>query len=218
MAESDFASVLNGPNQEAPAKKWQSWLNWFLSLLGLLAVVYGLFSLYLGQDQLECPPLQAAEADQSQIGQLYVDLSGGVEEPGVYVLPANSRISAALAAAGGLSPAADPAFVTTQLNLAEKLRDGQKLHIKTQAEADYEQSLNELCQQQAAQSTTAKTTTDKTSINRASAAELTELPQIGEKRSEDIINGRPYQSLNELIEREILTETIFSKLKDQLEL
>ena len=54
-----------------------------------------------------------------------VQVSGAVVQPGVYELPAGSRVRDAVQAAGGLSPAADVAGI----NLAAFLVDGQNILI-----------------------------------------------------------------------------------------
>jgi competence protein ComEA len=58
-----------------------------------------------------------------------VDVSGGVNNPGIYHLPKQARVADAVAAAGNLSSAANMAVVTEKLNLAQKLEDGQKVYI-----------------------------------------------------------------------------------------
>lgn len=54
-----------------------------------------------------------------------VQVSGAVLEPGIYELPADSRAEAAIAAAGGLTEAAD----TERVNMVRKLRDGMLLQV-----------------------------------------------------------------------------------------
>ena len=54
-----------------------------------------------------------------------VQVSGAVLEPGIYDLPADSRAEAAIAAAGGLTEAAD----TERVNMVRKLRDGILLQV-----------------------------------------------------------------------------------------
>ena len=54
-----------------------------------------------------------------------VQVSGAVLEPGIYDLPADSRAEAAIAAAGGLTEAAD----TERVNMVRKLRDGMLLKV-----------------------------------------------------------------------------------------
>ena len=56
-----------------------------------------------------------------------VQVSGAVLEPGIYDLPADSRAEAAIAAAGGLTEAAD----TERVNMVRKLRDGMLLKVPT---------------------------------------------------------------------------------------
>lgn len=54
-----------------------------------------------------------------------VQVSGAVLEPGIYDLPADSRAETAIAAAGGLTEAAD----TERVNMVRKLRDGMLLKV-----------------------------------------------------------------------------------------
>lgn len=56
---------------------------------------------------------------------LVVFVSGAVQHPGLYTLPAGARIGDAILAAGGLLAQVDPAFV----NQAQPLADGAQLHI-----------------------------------------------------------------------------------------
>ena len=69
--------------------------------------------------------------DTAGSGQIVVDVDGAVAHPGLYKLPPDSRVQAALAAAGGLSPQAD----VHRINRAAKLHDGQKLYVLSQGES-----------------------------------------------------------------------------------
>lgn len=51
-------------------------------------------------------------------------------------------------------------------------------------------------------------------INSASKKELSELPKIGEARSNAIIKGRPYNGKDELVSKKILTQTVYDGIKD----
>ena len=65
-------------------------------------------------------------ADGQRSGKtIRVQVSGAVLEPGIYDLPADSRAEAAIAAAGGLTEAAD----TERVNMVRKLRDGMLLQV-----------------------------------------------------------------------------------------
>ena len=72
------------------------------------------------------PPVSPApSAASSPSGQVTVDVAGLVVRPGVYTLPAGSRVEDALAAAGGPQPGADLAG----LNRARVLVDGEQLAV-----------------------------------------------------------------------------------------
>jgi competence protein ComEA len=80
--------------------------------------------------QLQAPPPRPSPAPTtppltSTPGPLVVFVSGAVQHPGLYTLPAGARIGDAILAAGGLLPQVDPAFV----NQAQPLIDGAQLHI-----------------------------------------------------------------------------------------
>ncbi len=57
---------------------------------------------------------------------------------------------------------------------------------------------------------------DKISINDASLNELLRLKDIGDVRANDIINNRPYNNINELVSRGILTDGIFKKIRNDI--
>jgi DNA uptake protein ComE-like DNA-binding protein len=52
------------------------------------------------------------------------------------------------------------------------------------------------------------------SINNAEGKSLETLPGIGEKRASDIIANRPYSSINELLSKEVLSQTLFDSIKE----
>lgn len=60
---------------------------------------------------------------------LYVDVSGAVRRPSLYVLPPGSRVMQAVRAAGGPTGEAD----LDAVNLAEKVTDGQKVFVPKRA-------------------------------------------------------------------------------------
>lgn len=144
--------------------------------------------------------------------QIQVYISGEVEQPGVQVLTINSRVGHAIDAAGGFTKWADQDYVARQLNLARVLTDGEQIYVPRFDEAENNlQTGSEL-----------KTTEDPSgvliSINSASSSELQTLNGIGEKRAADIINGRPYTKLENLVSKKIITQTMFEQIRQEIRL
>lgn len=89
-----------------------------------------------GEDVSEASTLQQEEMGKAQqvpaeSSILYVHVCGAVKAPGVYELPAGSRVYEAVQAAGGFSGDAEQSYV----NQAQILADGVKLVIPTVEEA-----------------------------------------------------------------------------------
>lgn len=73
----------------------------------------------------EAAPNDAGFSIGGQDGDLVVHVAGAVERPGVYRMPAGSRVDDAVARAGGASPRAELEAV----NLAARLADGQQVVV-----------------------------------------------------------------------------------------
>ena len=56
------------------------------------------------------------------------------------------------------------------------------------------------------------------SINTAQQSELESLPGIGEKRAADIVAGRPYSSIGQLLDDGVVTATIFTQIQSHITL
>ena len=179
-----------------------------LALVGLIIFGAGLFWLKTsGQPQTQVEILSAS-TEQNQSKDIYIDVSGAVNQPGVYQLGLGSRVEDALRAAGGLSEGASTQWIATNLNRAMVLVDGAKIYIPSQSET---QSSNA-----GASSSLVKTLGEKINLNSASQSELESLTGVGPVTAVKIISGRPYQTIEELVSKKILGQKTFDKLKDQL--
>lgn len=159
------------------------------------------------KNQIEFQKGEEASAEFKPSGSsvIVVDVSGAVEKPGVYTLQQNARIQDALTEAGGLAPEADNVYVSKSINLASPLRDGVKIYIPKVGE-----------EVSAAVSTLSGDAL--VSINSASQETLEELPGIGPVSAGKIINSRPFASIDELVEKKIVGQSAYSKIKDRISL
>jgi len=57
---------------------------------------------------------------------------------------------------------------------------------------------------------------DKMDINSASEAELATLPGIGEARAKAIVKGRPYKGKDDLVQKKVLSKSVYAKIKDDI--
>lgn len=103
-----------------------------------------------------------------------IAISGEVQQPGTYVLPWGSVVQDALTAAGGFTPTAERALV----NLAEPLDAGEAIYVPNQV---------------------SETGLSRVSVNSSSASQLETLPRIGPKTAQKIIEGRPYNQIEDLL-------------------
>ncbi len=147
------------------------------------------------------------EEDTGSVQSIFVYVCGEVYSPGVYELPADSRVFEAVNAAGGMKETAAVSY----LNQAEKVSDGQKLYVPSQEEA-------------AGQDVDARgmeeTDDGRVNLNTASKEELMTLSGIGEVKAEAILRYREekggFTSIEELKEIEGIKEGVFNKVKDQV--
>lgn len=132
-----------------------------------------------------------------------VHVCGAVNRPGVYSLPAGSRIHDAVEEADGLRGDA----AESSVNQAAFLEDGMQIRIPTQEEA--------------LTMTAGQTGEDAkdglVDLNSASASELMALPGIGQTRAEAILayrerNGR-FQTIEDIMKVDGIKEASFQKLQ-----
>ena len=133
-----------------------------------------------------------------------VYVCGAVAAPGVYELAADARIGDALEAAGGMTEEA----ADTWLNLAEHMKDGQKIEVPDREQA--EELADEAQQQESS----------LVNLNTAAAEELMSLTGVGQSKAEDILNYREqhggFQTIEELMQIPGIKERVFEKIKDQI--
>lgn len=135
-------------------------------------------------------------------GEVVVHVTGAVSAPGVYTLPSDARVDDAVRAAGATAEAD-----LSQLNLAQKLADGQKITVP---------AIGSVSGSEGTATTPADASSDGAlvNINTASLEELETLPSIGEVRAQAIITYREtnggFRTIEELQEVSGIGEKIFA--------
>ena len=179
-----------------------TWVDWLL--IGLLSaglIYLFLFSLTLYQRPGQSVEYLAAEESGGQnfgVTEVWVDVSGAVVNPGVYQLSAGSRIKDGLVAAGGLTGLADRDFVSAAINLAAKVKDGDKIYVP------------------AAGVEVVGAATGRVNLNKATSGELESLPEIGPARAGAIVENRPYASVDDLVTKKIISAGVLDKIRDKI--
>jgi competence protein ComEA len=132
-------------------------------------------------------------------------ISGAVQRPDVYQVPATARVKDVVLAAGGLTEDA----AIDEINLAERLADAQHIHIRRQGETAASAASSE--------DNTQASKDGPLNLNTASAADLDGLPGIGQSIAERIVEYRttngPFQSVEDLQKVKGVGPALFAKLE-----
>lgn len=153
------------------------------------------------------------ESTLSAVLGITFDIEGAVVQPGVYQLPLGSRIEDAIGVSGGLSREADMDRIAASINRAAKITDGAKIYIPKIGD-----SQNSTVFISTANTDKAALTSGLININTATTTQLESLPGVGPVTAKKIIDNRPYQTIEELVAKKALGQSLFDKLKDQMTL
>lgn len=130
---------------------------------------------------------------------ILVHVLGAVEHPGLYELRDGDRAVDAIAAAGGMTDAADQA----QLNLARFIADAEQLYVPALGEVP---------------ATAPSGAGGKVNLNTADAATLDTLPRVGPAMADRIVAWReangPFTAIEDLMNVTGIGDKTFEALKD----
>lgn len=182
-----------------------------LGFVGLIFLSYGLISLLSSSSSSQDITFEPADAlvkgaEDSSANKIVVDVEGAVVKPGVYSLASTSRIQDALIASGGLSQRANREWVTKNINLAAKLTDGAKIYVPLEGESGTGTS----------GTIGGGGASGSININTANESQLDTLSGVGPVTAQKIIAGRPYNSLEDLVTKKIISSSVFGKIKDKI--
>jgi competence protein ComEA len=143
-------------------------------------------------------------------GLVVVDVAGAVVTPGVFRLPAASRVGDAIQAAGGFSPRVDADRVAAELNLAATLQDGAQIRVPSRDETPPPGG------GAGGSGAGLGSGGGLINVNTASQSQLEELPGIGPVTAQKILASRataPFATIDELRERGLVGEATFEDIR-----
>ncbi|HCF44241.1 MAG TPA: hypothetical protein DER20_04520 [Lachnospiraceae bacterium] len=172
---------------------------------------------------------ELSDASSEETKTLVVHICGAVSAPGVYELPAGSRIIDAVEAGGGFLPEAEEACC----NLAEEIVDGCQIYIMTKSESCADGQTEKKAGIQTSPDGDMQTTDRNVrsnsapalenglvNLNTADVAALMTLPGIGESRAKAIISYREqhgeFAKIEDIMKISGIKQAAFSKIKDKI--
>ncbi len=179
------------------------------SLLSISALVIALSAFLVmrgASEEISIAPSELSVAEA--VAQVTVDVAGAVKAPGVYTLPANSRVVDAIKAAGSQLKGAD----LSDINLARVVKDGEQIYIYPPGKVS---GGSKVFPQRAKSKATGPI-----ALNRASAKELESLDGIGPVLAARILAYRnqngPFLTIDDLMKVSGIGSIKFSQFKEKL--
>ena len=170
--------------------------------------------------------LESYEEEKIEADYIYVDVKGFVNNPGVYKIEKGSRVTDVIKLSGGLKKEANTRFI----NLSKILNDSDTIVIYSNKEIEEakkqdvivvetpcvcEEIKNDACFTEKEESSS-----KIININTATKDQLMTLNGIGEAKATAIIeyrtiNGK-FKDINDLIQVDGISETLFDKIKETI--
>jgi competence protein ComEA len=171
-----------------------------------------------------------------------VDVAGAVVSPGVYCLSEGATVDEAIKKAGDVNKDIFAfKYVSQKMNFAKKVVQEQKIYVPFQDDVDCSLNSDKVDLQKIVDDAqaTSKSSTDATStnserttsakdplnsninqlcvsLNNASIEELDTLDGVGIATAQKIIEGRPYKTIEDLLNVKGIGQATFDKLKSKI--
>ncbi len=173
-----------------------------LLLLAGLTIAASSFVVLRGSStELVAPPILPIEIVTPEI---MVDVAGAVNSPGVYSLPASSRVVDAIKAAGNTASGAD----LSEINLARVIKDGEQIYVNSAVANSKGVRVSKTVR------------SGPININRATEGELDSLDGIGPVIAKRIVEYRrvngPFMSVEDLQKVSGIGGIKFAQFKEKI--
>lgn len=188
-------------------------------IIGLIGIIIISIIIYymtqkIGNDEIVIDNTESIEEEEVIEEKIAIHMTGCVKNPGIIELKEGERIDDAIQLAGGLTEEAD----LTNVNLAYKVEDGQKIYIPSIHDIEEK----EIIQENQEEIFGKENETGKVNINTAKQTELETLPGIGPTIALRIIGYRKengeFTDIEELKEIEGIGEAKWEQIKDFVEI
>ncbi len=188
----------------------QYWVAMIFFTVGIILLIIPLIIGYFNRSNKQSVVIEHSATESASIGQntIKVDIEGAVEHPGVYELKKGDRTEDIVKKAGGFSREADHRWIIKNLNLAVKLIDGAKIYVPFLGESSSFVPPNSL--------NSPMNPPSLINLNSVSQSDLESLPGIGPVTAEKIIAGRPYEKIEDLLNKKIVGKSVFEKIKEKI--
>ena len=163
----------------------------------------------------EIPDSGQSSVQEETTDTIFVQVSGAVRSPGVYELPAGSRVFEAIQSAGGMTDDA----AADSVNQAVEVSDGDMIVLCTLQE--WEQAKSQQTELVGGDLSGPTQETDgRININTADVTQLCTIPGIGESRAQSIVTYREqngaFGAVEDIMKVSGIKDGLFQKIKDKI--
>lgn len=163
----------------------------------------------------EIPDPGQSSVQEETTDTVFVQVSGAVRSPGVYELPAGSRVFEAIQSAGGMTDDA----AADSVNQAVEVSDGDMIVLCTLQE--WEQAKSQQTELIGGDLSGPTQEADgRININTADVTQLCTIPGIGESRAQSIVTYREqngaFGAVEDIMKVSGIKDGLFQKIKDKI--